>query len=279
MTGTVDLGELAGPVLVCGGAYGNLEALLALDQVAGELGIRPQDIIHSGDVAAYCASPERAARLVRNRGWQAIKGNVEEQLAAGGDDCGCGFAAGSRCNVLSRQWYSYCDRALSPRSRAWMGRLPARLVFWLAGRRFVVVHGSVSETGKYMFESLPQAAFEAEMDLLDCDGVIAGHTGLAFTRVINGRVWHNSGALGMPANDGTVRVWYSLMTVRDDAIEFSHHGLFYDYQATVGKMRTCGLPEDYARALESGLWPALDILPQRETAAAGVRRQPGSVMF
>ena len=37
------------------------------------------------------------------------------------------------------------------------------------------------------------------------DGVIGGHCGLPFTKVVGDRLWHNPGAIGMPANDGTPR--------------------------------------------------------------------------
>ena len=34
-------------------------------------------------------------------------------------------------------------------------------------------------------------------------------------------------------------------------------------------MRSANLPPGYAAALETGLWPTLDILPAKERAAAG----------
>ena len=70
-----------------------------------------------------------------------------------------------------------------------------------------MVHGSVDLTNCFMFESLEEGIFAEQLDLTDADAVIAGHTGIPFTRLVGDRVWHNSGALGMPANDGTPRVW------------------------------------------------------------------------
>ena len=277
--GICDLGKLTGSVLICGGAYGNLEALFGLADAAAALGIGPGNIIHTGDVAAYCASPERSSRLVRAKGWHAIKGNVEEQLAAGGDDCGCGFAPGSACAVASGTWFRFAGDAISPATRDWMAGLPAQLRFSLAGRRFAVVHGAPSQTGKFMFASTADDEFAAELDLAGCDGVIAGHTGLPFTRMTGQRLWHNCGALGMPANDGTVRVWYSVLQPVTGGIKITHHALAYDYRATVAKMRACDLPEGYARNLESGLWPATDILPARETAITGKRLTMQPVIY
>ena len=37
------------------------------------------------------------------------------------------------------------------------------------------------------------------------DAIIGGHSGLPFTQTLGSRLWHNPGAIGMPANDGTPR--------------------------------------------------------------------------
>jgi hypothetical protein len=34
-------------------------------------------------------------------------------------------------------------------------------------------------------------------------------------------------------------------------------------------MRGAGLPESYRKALATGLWPSLDVLPERERAGTG----------
>ncbi len=51
--------------------------------------------------------------------------------------------------------------------------------------------------------------------------------------------------------------------------EFCHFSLDYDYASAAQKMRAAGLPEGYARALETGFWPSLDILPQAERERTG----------
>jgi predicted phosphodiesterase len=42
---------------------------------------------------------------------------------------------------------------------------------------------------------------------VDC--VIAGHTGIAMERVVDGVRWVNPGAVGMPPNDGDPRVAFA----------------------------------------------------------------------
>jgi hypothetical protein len=91
-----------------------------------------------------------------------------------------------------------------------MVELPAKLTFWIGGIPARVVHGSVQQTNRFMSASLSDAEFEHELDDAGVDLAIAGHAGIPFTGLIGNRCWHSSGALGMPANDGTSRVWASI---------------------------------------------------------------------
>jgi len=121
-----------------------------------------------------------------------------------------------------------------------------------------------------VFASTPAAEKHAEIALTGAEGVVAGHCGLPFLDIPGGQLWCNAGTVGMPANDGTPRVWYALLTPeRDGAIAIDLRPLNYDQASAAQKMRQAGLAETYARALESGLWPPVDILPPSELSAAG----------
>jgi predicted phosphodiesterase len=266
---TLHLGTSDSPLLICGGAYGNLQALEALAAFQSETGIPDSHVIHTGDAVAYCAYTEAATQFIASRRWHAVKGNVEEQIAAGAQDCGCGFEEGSACDVASARWYAHAVATLSPASKAWMTALPSHLTFEMSGRRVRVVHGSVNQTNRFMWASLPEADFSGELDASDAELVIAGHTGIPFTRFIGARCWHNSGALGMPANDGTPRVWVSVLSPGSSGIKISHHALSFDGATAAAAIRRDGMPTGYADGLETGLWPSLDILPEVERAATG----------
>jgi hypothetical protein len=79
----------------------------------------------------------------------------------------------------------------------------------------------------------------------------------------------------MPANDGTPRVWFSILTPSADGIEIEHLALGYDHATAARKMRAHDLPEGYAAALETGLWPSLDVLTAPEKARCGRPLEPG----
>lgn len=278
-SGVADIGRFEASVLVCGGAYSNLEALRALFDAARGLGIPASRIIHTGDVVAYCADPVETAELLRTSGAHAIQGNVEESLAARLPDCGCGFAEGSTCDQLADEWFSFADARVGKDLRQWMAGLPMQLSFEMAGARVRVVHGSVTLLNRYMFASQPDTDFEPEFAAAGADMIVAGHSGIPFTRRVGARMWHNSGPLGMPANDGTPRAWFSVLTPEDGGVRIEQHALDYDHARAREKMMQAGICREYAEALETGLWPSLDVLPETERNATGIPLDPGEPVF
>jgi len=272
----LDLGGFTEAVLVFGGPYGNLEAMNAVLAEARRLQIPTQRMICTGDVAAYCADPVATIEALRAAGVTTLMGNCEEALGFGGDDCGCGFEAGSACDLLADHRYRYCSAALNEDCRAWMRQLPRRIRLTIGGARLLVVHGGVRGINRFLFASSAAADFDGEMAAVAADGIIAGHCGIPFTRT-GAQFWHNAGAIGMPANDGTPRVWYSLAVPESGGLRLEHRALCYDHAAAAGKMRRAGLPGGYCDCLASGLWPSLDVLPESERRHTG--RALGEAVF
>ncbi len=267
---TRDLGRLNDALLVFGGPYSNRQATEALLAEAKHLGIPPERCICTGDVVAYCADPVATTDLIRDWGCPVVMGNCEESLADGAEDCGCGFASGSACDLLSRQWFEHASAHLRPDQRDWMATRPRLIRFELDGYAVAVIHGAVDQINRFIFASTPDAEKCSQADLAEADVVLAGHCGLPFTQGLSdGRIWHNAGAIGMPANDNNTAVWYSLVMPHHGSLRFEHRRLGYDFAAAAAAMRKAGLSEGYARALETGLWPNLDVLPAHERAAAG----------
>jgi predicted phosphodiesterase len=271
--------EMDGPVLVFGGPYSNLEATEAVLEAARRRGVPSRRIVCTGDVVAYGADAQATVAAVRAAGISIIMGNCEESLAAGAEDCGCGNAAGSACDALAAARYAHADRTLDDESRRWMADLPRRLDIVLGGRRLAVIHGSPRQINRFIFASTPAAVKCEELTAAGVDGVIAGHCGLPFTMTIDGRLWHNAGAVGLPANDGTPRGWFSVLSPTADGIAVEHCALDYDFAAAARKMREARLPEGYAVALESGLWPSCDVLPPAERTMEGTALVPGRVLW
>ncbi len=263
----------SGPILVFGGPYSNLRATEALQATADRLDIAPASVICTGDVVAYCAEPEQTAQAIAAWGCHTIQGNCEQQLAAGADNCACNFEEGSACDLLAKGWYPFAAARISPDMRTWMGALPETLRFTFGGLSFRVVHGGVAEVARWVFASETTKIAE-ECQQSGADVTISGHCGVPFVARAGRRTWFNAGVIGMPANDGTPDVWYGLITRNDEGVQLSTHRLAYDHQGAAAAMRRSGHANGYARTLVTGLWPSLDILPEAERAATGVRIRP-----
>jgi predicted phosphodiesterase len=255
--------------LLFGGPYGNLQVTQALLAEARRLAIPPERMLCTGDLVAYCGDPVATIDLIRDSGMAVVKGNCDEQLGASAADCGCGFEPGSACARLSADWYAYADSVVRPDQRRWLASLPGRIDLEIGGLRLAAIHGSASSINQFIFAGSSDGEKRDSLDALGCDGVIGGHCGLPFTQALYGRLWHNPGVIGMPANDGTPRVWFSLVTETPAGLRFERRALSYDHEGAQAAMRRAGLPESYRKALASGLWPSLDVLPGRERQETG----------
>ncbi|MCA3272393.1 MAG: metallophosphoesterase family protein [Roseomonas sp.] len=274
--------ELAadGPLLVFGGPYSNLQATQAILAEAARRNIPSQRVICTGDVVAYGADAAACCDLIMASGIWVIAGNCEENLTAGALDCGCGFEEGTACDLLSRAWYAHANRQVTAAHRAWMAGLPYRLIIRLSdGRKLTVLHGGVRDISRFIFASAEHKDLADEIAATGCDGVIAGHCGIPFVRQVGPGVWINAGAIGMPADDGTPRIWFALLTPGEAGISVETLPLQYDHAAAAAAMRAAGLPEGYAAALGSGLWPSCDVLPPAERARRGQNLLPAKLVW
>jgi predicted phosphodiesterase len=290
-----DLGEFDSPVLLFGGVYSNLEALEAVLTLAkDQLQIPPERVIHTGDVVAYCANPVQATDLLISSGFHCLMGNCEESIAMGSQDCGCGFPEDSACAEYSVNWYAHVMKEFRGHDRLakWMQGLARRIEFSMCGRRFAVVHGSPAHISKFVWPSTPTEELLEDFALLpeDCDGVISGHSGIPFARLLPMRndsrsvhrekLWLNAGVIGMPANDGTSRAWYAVLSPQNGDIEVAIRPLSFDADKAAAAIHATGnLNRGYADALTSGVWPSHDILPLEEQMATGVALSESTLLW
>lgn len=265
----LDLGDLSGPILIFGGPYSNLAATRALRVRAAELGIPAERIICTGDVVAYCAEPVATVALIRDWGVAVVQGNCEESLGAEAQDCGCGFEAGTACSRLSVDWYRFANQRISEKDRVWMRDLPKSIRFTCNGKSIRVVHGGVAQINRFIFPSTALAIKQAELDLAATDILVGGHSGIPSGAKIGQRAWLNSGAIGLPANDGTSDGWYLLLIPEGDLLVCRWQRLPYPVEETASAMQSAGLVSGYMDTLQTGLWPSMDVLPEAEREKRG----------
>ena len=252
-----DFGHFDGPVALFGGPYSNFQATEAFARDIGDM-----RAICTGDLVAYAGSPRETVELIREKGWPVVAGNCETQLAEGAEDCGCGFEEGTACDLLSKGWYPYALREMPEEARAWMGQLPDIGTLVQQGRRYAVVHASVETNNRFIWASTLEVDLRREIELIEeqvgpVQGVVAGHSGIAFHRVVGEHQWINAGAIGMPPHDGRPDTRYAVLENGEVFI----HRLSYDSAAARAVMEKVGLTQGYHEALTSGVWPSEDVLP------------------
>ena len=257
-----DFGHFTGPVALFGGPYSNFQALEAFAAAIGDM-----PAVCTGDLVAYCAQPRETVDLFQQKGWPTIAGNCERQLAEDQDDCGCGFETGSTCDILSSGWWPYLRSKSDSGLRNWCAQLPDFGVFVADGRRYGVIHGGVDEINRFLWPSDSDDALTRELARFEehagpVDGLVAGHSGIAFQRRVGRHHWINAGAIGLPPHDGRLETRYAIL---EDG-EVTIHRLSYDFAMAGEKMKAAGLTQGYDRAVVSGHWPSEDILP------SGLRR-------
>ena len=258
-----ECGDLHGPVLAFGGPYSNLQATQALLAEAERRGVSGDRLICTGDVVAYCAGPVQTVAAIRASGAQVVAGNMEISLGAGADACGCGFEAGTACDVMAGAWFAYADAAVGSEDRAWMGACPDWITFRHAGRRCAVVHGAASDVARFLWPTTDTGAFAREWEVIESqigpiDLVISGHSGVPFLRNLPFGTWLNAGVIGMPPHDGSPETRFAVLAA-DGAISIEM--LAYDHIGAAQAMQAAGLTQGYDRALRTGYWPSEDVLP------------------
>ena len=270
------IGKRSGKILLFGGVYSNLQALEQLKSIAESENIPPENCICTGDIVGYCAQPEETVQLFKSWGAQSIAGNVEIQLREGAEDCGCDFREGSRCDGFSQLWYPFAQQKLSESSLDFMGTLPDHIQFEYAHKKIMVVHGSYFNTSEFIFKSTPWniklpnfSAFERGQT----DMIIGGHCGLPFSHSEKDLLWLNPGVIGMPANDGTPKVWYAVLDDADETFSFEHHNFSYNHKLTSQLMHKEHLPKEYALTISTGIWDNTEILPVVESQLQGLHVQ------
>ena len=264
-----DLGTLNGKIMVFGGVYSNLQALEAIKELAFADGISSKNIICTGDIVAYCAQPKECITLIKDWGIHCIAGNVELNLVNDIDHCSCNFEDGSRCDTFSRQWYPYLKSQVNQDDIDWLATIPEFLSFAYADKKMAVVHGSYFDTSEFIFKSTEWEKKQANFDALNADIILAGHCGLPFSQTKNDKLWLNAGVIGMPANDGTPKVWYAIL---DDSNGFNYEikALRYDFEKAAELMDDKPLPKTYQQTLRTGIWDNCEILPETETKLQGI---------
>ena len=252
-------------VALLGGVYSNYLALAAALTDARARGA--EQIFCLGDLGGFGPHPDRVFPLLQDAGVVCVQGNYDLAVAQGAADCGCGYSD-PRDNHFARISYEYTVRNTSAPYRRWLGALPPALKFALGDRQVLLCHGSPRQVNEFLWESTtPNGLLERFCRETASDVLCFTHTGIKWHRALpSGHQAVNVGALGRPENDGTPRVWYTLLSAgHEPSVEFVP--VAYDHEALAREMARERLPGEFVETIRSGWWTCcLESMPVRERA-------------
>lgn len=203
-------------VLVLSDIHGNLAAL---DAVATE----PHDLVVClGDIVGYGPEPGACVGWVRRHAAFVVQGNHDRSLADGSPP-GCRAEFQWLADALAP-----LGRAqVSPEEQAYLAGLPTSLRLDQDGCRILCVHATPGDPLHRYLERDP-VAWASEVDGLDADLVLAGHTHRQFELPVLARRVVNPGSVGQP-KDGDPRAAYAV--VEDGVVRLGRK--VYDVERTV----------------------------------------------
>ncbi len=258
-------------IALFGGVYSNHHALSAALAASREYGVDATYCL--GDLGAFGPHPDLVYPLLRTNGVEVVSGNYDDSLARDLADCQCGYTD-PRDNYFARLSYEYTVRNTSEANKRFLRTLPNAIRLRLGGHRVLLSHGSPRRQNEFLWESTtPDHFLEKLCDDFEADVIAVTHTGLKWQRHLpSGRLVVNVGVLGRPENDGTTRVWFTIVEARGvgngtDAVHVDFVPVHYDHRTLADEMRQEGLPAEFIETIETGWWTTcLEVLPHKERA-------------
>ena len=213
-------------IAIISDVHANLAALEAIEE--------PYDLLFClGDLVDYGPQPREAIHWVKERALRVVRGNHDHALAYG-EDCRCAPVM-RESSVTTREWHS---RLLSAQDKQYLHGLPIADRVAIAGATFYLAHAAPSGN-LYDYHIVPDASDEAlreQIEGIDADFILLGHTHLPMMRTIGKRTIVNPGSVGQPRH-GDPRASYAMW--EDGEIRFCRSA--YDVSRTTALLKQAPL--------------------------------------
>ena len=195
---------------IAGGLYGNT---LALDALLEAYAAEPGDkaLVFNGDFHWFDVDPGDFSVVNQSvLGFHATRGNVETELAAPGEEAGCGCAYPGWVGDATVEHSNRIIERLRATARRYpdamrrLAALPMHLVAEVGGARIGIVHGDADSLAGWGFSQEALAtpdgytAAQSAFAQVTVDVFASSHTCLPVLQTFENGVLINNGAAGMP---------------------------------------------------------------------------------
>ncbi len=218
--------------------HGNYEALRSLPERFDELWVL-------GDLVNYGPEPGAVVDFVKTHSTVVVRGNHDHSI---------GYDVDPRCSARYQKMADitrrYTASVLSKEQKEFLRQLPLKLELKRQDTSFYLCHAKPSDP---LYGYCPEQSEDwiYELDHIEGDVLLAGHTHTPFIRRIGNRVMVNPGSLGQPKTgnpDACYAVW------EDGAFQLKSFP--YAVAETAAKLKALAFPqeveEDLITVLQTG---------------------------
>jgi predicted phosphodiesterase len=220
-------------VAVVSDVHGNLTALDAV--IADIAEVKPDVVLHGGDLADAGASPAAVIDRIRELGWRGVMGNTDEMLhrpeslpefSAPHPELAAMFAKIAEMAAWTRT-------QLGPDRLKWLRDLPGVEY----QEDLALVHASPGDAWRAPRQEADDAALVATYGPLSRPVVVYGHIHVPVIRKLAALTVANSGSAGQP-HDGDPRASYLMV----DGDQVAIRRVAYNVENEVTRLRRSDLP-------------------------------------
>ena len=225
-------------IIIFSDVHANLEALSALHAVEKP----PDALFFLGDIVGYGPDPAPCLGWVRAYATHIVRGDHDHATATGAD-----FASREEYRDLAMATREHTLRQLRPADLAYLASLPTTAQVELGGAKFFLAHGTPREplTRAFDFSMMAENKLREELDGIDADVILLGHTHVPAIRRVGNAHLVNPGSLGQPRHglpSATYAVW------EDGHLQIKH--IDYDPTPTQNKIGLMAIEPEMAERLK-----------------------------
>ena len=222
-------------IVVISDLHSNFDALAALPELGDELWVL-------GDLVNYGPMPAEVVGFVRSHSNIVIRGNHDHAV---------GFDVDSRCTPrcadMAYATMQYSKANLDSDATSYLRELPLTRLIERDDSKFFLCHAIPSNP---LYEYCPEDSdlWSKEIEQIDADFLLVGHTHTPFIRKIGGKTIVNPGSLGQPKTgkaDACYAVW--------EGGTFHLKQFAYPVERAVQRIEQLPVPPDIRRNLAAVL--------------------------